>query len=47
MPVIRDNIQEHIGLLLDSKLNFLDYINEKIKKATEGVNIIREMQRLK
>ena len=27
----------------DSKLNFFDHINEKIKKATKGVNVIRKM----
>ena len=34
VPVIRDNIQKHLGLFLDSKLSFFDHINEKIKKAT-------------
>ena len=45
-PVIRENIQKHLGLFLDSKLNFFDHINEKIKKATEGVNVIRKMNLL-
>ena len=36
VPVIRDNIQKHLGLFLDSKLSFFDHINEKIKKATKG-----------
>ena len=30
-PVIRENFQKHFGLLLDSKLNLFDHINEKIK----------------
>ena len=46
VPVIRENIQKHLGLFLDSKLSFLDHINEKIKKATKGVNVIRKMNLL-
>ena len=46
MPVIRENIQKHLGFFVDSKLNFLDHINEKIKKATKGVNVIRKMNLL-
>ena len=34
-PIIRENIQKHLGLFLDSKFNFFDYTNEKIKKATK------------
>ena len=43
VPVTRENIQRHLGLFLDSKLNFFDHINEKIKKATKVVNVIRKM----
>ena len=46
VPVIRENIQKHLGLFLDSKLNFFDHINEKIKKATKGVNVKRKMNLL-
>ena len=42
-PVIRENFQEHIGLFLDFKLNFSGHINEKIKKVTQGINVIRKM----
>ena len=42
-PVIRENIQKHLGLFLDSKLNFSGHINEKIKKVTKGINVIRKM----
>ena len=42
-PVIRENFQKHLGLFLDSKLNFSGHINEKIKKATKGINFIRKM----
>ena len=44
--VIRDNIQKHLGLFLDSKLSFFDHTNEKIKKATKGFNFIRKMNLL-
>ena len=42
-PVIRVNFQKHRGLFLDSKLNFFGHINEEIKKATKGINVIRKM----
>ena len=42
-PVIRENFQKHLGLFLDSILNFSGHINEKIKKATKGINVIRKM----
>ena len=32
VPVIRENFQKHLGLILDPKLNFFGLINEKIKK---------------
>ena len=35
-PVIRENIQKHEGLFLDSKLNFFDHINEKLKRLLKG-----------
>ena len=46
VPVIRDNIQKDLGLFLDSKLSFFDHLNEKIKKATKGVNVIRKINLL-
>ena len=38
-----ENFQKHLGLFLDSKLNFSGHINEKIKKATKDINVIRKM----
>ena len=46
VPVIRENVQKYLGLFLNSKLSFFDHINEKIKKATKGVNVIRKMNLL-
>ena len=40
---IRENFQKHLGLFLVSKLNFSGHINEKIKKATKCINVIRKM----
>ena len=45
VPVIRENIRKCLGLFLDSKLSFFDYINEKIKK-TKGINVMRKMNLL-
>ena len=43
-PVIREIFQKHLGLFLDSKLNFSGHINEKIKKFTKSINVIRKMK---
>ena len=43
VAVIRENIQIHLGWFLDSKLSFFDHIDQKIKKATKGINVIRNM----
>ena len=39
-PVIRESFQKHLGLFLDSKLNFFYHVNEKTKKVTKGINVI-------
>ena len=44
--VIREHFQKHLGLLLDSKLNFFDHFNKKIKKATKGIIFIWKMNLL-
>ena len=43
--VIRENFQNHLSLILDSKLNFCDHVNEKIKKVSisKGIYVIRQM----
>ena len=43
MLVNRENIQKYLDLFLDSKINFFDDINEKSKKATKIVNVIRKI----
>ena len=41
--VIRENFQKYLDLFLDSKPNFFDHVNEKIKKGTKGINFFRKM----
>ena len=36
----RQFVQKHLGLFLDEKLSFLEYIEVKIKKAKVGVNLM-------
>ena len=45
-PVQRKSDQKHLGLFLDEKLSFLEHIDEKIKKATVGVNLMRKLNLL-
>ena len=40
MPIAKENIQKHWSLFLDVKLNFLEHINDKIKKENKGINVI-------
>ena len=46
MQLTTSIFKKHLGLFIDSKLNFFDHINEKIKEATKGVNMIRKMNLL-
>ena len=39
--VIRVNSHKHQGLILDSKLTFLDHVNAKIKTTTKTLGILR------
>ena len=45
-PIQRKSVQRHLGLFLDEKLPFLKHIDEKIKKATVGVNLMRKLNLL-
>ena len=42
----RKSVQKHLGLFLDEKLSFLEHIDEKIKKATVGVNLMHKLNLL-
>ena len=46
MRIQRKSVQKYLGLFLDEKLSFLEHIDEKIKKATVGVNFMRKLNLL-
>ena len=41
VPVKRENHTEHLGVILDQRLNFRLHIEEKIKKANKGLGLLR------
>ena len=41
IPVKRENHTEHLGVILDQRLNFRLHIEEKIKKANKGLGLLR------
>ena len=41
--VAKHNVQKHLGLFLDQKLNFNHHMKEKLAKAMKGFNIIRKL----
>ena len=43
LPINRKSTQKHLGLLLNEKLNFSDHINEKRKKVTKSINLLRKL----
>ena len=43
LPINRKSTQKHLGLLLDEKLNFSEHINEKLKKVTKSINLLRKL----
>ena len=40
ISIVKENIQKHWGQFLYVKLNFLEDINDKIKKENKGINVI-------
>ena len=43
LPINRKSTQKHLGLLLDEKLKFSEHINEKLKKVTKSINLLRKL----
>ena len=41
LPINSKSTQKNLDLLLDEKLNFLEHISEKLKKATKSINQLR------
>ena len=44
MPIVKENVQKHLGLFHDGKLNFLRHIYEKIKKVNKAINVTKKTQ---
>ena len=43
LPINRNSTQKHLGLFLDEKLIFSEHINEKLKKVTRTINLLRKL----
>ena len=41
-----ENIQKHLGLFLDPKLNFFDHVKKIKKNDTKRVSVMRKMNLL-
>ena len=45
IPVKRESHTEHLGVILDERLNFRLHIQEKIKKANKGLGLLKFLSR--
>ena len=43
LPINRKSTQKYLDPLLDEKLNFSEHINEKLKKVTKSINLLRKL----
>ena len=43
LPINRKSTQKHLDLLLGEKSNFSEHINEKLKKVTKSINLLRKL----
>ena len=43
LPINKKSTQKHLCLLLDEKINFSEHINEKLKKITKSINLLRKL----
>ena len=43
LSINRNSTQKHLGLLLDEKLNFSVHVNDKLKKVTKSINLLRKL----
>ena len=46
VPVSREEHTKHLGVFLDSKLNFSKHIHEAVRKATKGLSLMKYLSRL-
>ena len=45
IPVAREDYTKHLGLFLDSRLNFSKHITEAIRKATKGLSLMKYLSK--
>ena len=45
VPVAREDHTKHLGVFLDSRLNFSKHIHESIRKATKGLSLMKYLSR--
>ena len=45
IPVKRDSETQHLGIILDDKLNFRNHIASKIKVATKGLGLLKYLSK--
>ena len=43
--VLRVDSHKHLGLILDSNINFINHVNEKIKTTTKTISILKYFNR--
>ena len=43
-PVVSQPSTKHLGMILDSKLNFSQHLSEKISKANKGIGVIKRLR---
>ena len=43
MPLKKKNVQKHLGLYLDTRLNFSENINKNMRNAVEGISVIEKL----
>ena len=45
IPVAREDHTQHLGLHLDSRLNFSKHISEAVRKATKGLSLLKYLSK--
>ena len=45
IPIAREPFTKHLGLYLDSRLNFVKHIKEQVLKAMKGVSLLKFVDR--
>ena len=45
IPVAREDSTKHLGVRLDSKLNFSKHITEAVRKATKGLSLLKYLSK--